>query len=251
MLHILLPMAGAGSRFIDEGYALPKPLLAVGQNPMVISAMKMLPKSDKQTFIIRKEHEINYQITDKIYHYFKDANVLSLDYLTEGQASTCLIAKDLINNNDELIITACDNGLVFDENKFNDLKTNADAIVFTFRNNPAVLVKPNAYGWVKVNNQEITHASVKKALSETPMNDHAIVGTFWFKKGAYFVEAAEKMIAENRRINNEFYVDECVNDIIDMGLKVCVFEIDQYICWGTPQDYETYLFWEKYFNKNK
>ncbi|MFL5728351.1 MAG: hypothetical protein ACJ75J_02585, partial [Cytophagaceae bacterium] len=82
-----------------------------------------------------------------------------------------------------------------------------------------------------------------------PMNDHAVVGTFWFKKSSYFVKAAEKMIAENRRINNEFYVDELMKDTLDLGLKTGVFEIDSYICWGTPDDYRTYNYWKSFFSQ--
>lgn len=80
------------------------------------------------------------------------------------------------------------------------------------------------------------------------MKDHAVVGTFWFKSGNIFVEAAEHMIAANTRINNEFYVDECMNDLLSLGYKVKVFEIDYYVCWGTPNDYKTFNYWNEFFN---
>jgi len=241
MLHILLPMAGAGSRFTMAGYQTPKPMLPIDGVPMVIKAVQMLPEAEKHTFILTENHIKIYGIDKEIKHYFPKAAFVPLNYLTEGQASTCLLAKDKINNNDELIIAACDNGLIYDTAAFQALKKDADAIIFTFRNNIAVAENPDAYGWVKTKKDAVTGVSVKKHISTTPMHDHAIVGTFWFKKGTYFIQAAEKMIAENRRINNEFYVDECVQDLLDLGYKVKFFEIDQYICWGTPNDYETYL----------
>ncbi len=81
---------------------------------------------------------------------------------------------------------------------------------------------------------------MKKPISDDPINDHAIVATFWFRHGSDFVKCAEEMIAANDRINNEFYVDQSIKYCIKAGLSVKVFEIDRYIGWGTPADYENY-----------
>ena len=143
--------------------------------------------------------------------------------------------------------------MVMDKEEFQKLSANCDVIVFTYRHNEAVLQNPDAYGWVKVDNyNKITGLSIKKAISDTPMEDHAIVATFWFKRGADFVKAAEKMISENDRINNEFYVDEVIKHALDFGLDARVFEIDRYLGWGTPKDYERYMetinYWKEFVN---
>ena len=102
---------------------------------------------------------------------------------------------------------------------------------------------------------EITGLSIKKAISDTPMNDHAIVATFWFKEGSIFVKSAEKMIQENDRINNEFYVDSVISHLLDLGYSAKVFEIDRYIGWGTPKDYEEYQntikYWKEFVKEDK
>jgi hypothetical protein len=148
-----------------------------------------------------------------------------------------------------LVIGASDNGMIYDRSNFEHASKDADAIIFTFRNNPAVLEKPQAYGWVKVDDDLcVERVSVKVPISQDPMKDHAVVGTFWFKTGKLFVDAAEHMIAANTRINNEFYVDECMNDLLELGYKVKVFEIDHYVCWGTPNDYKTFNYWNEFFN---
>ena len=140
--------------------------------------------------------------------------------------------------------------MVIDKKKFEKLKMETDVLVFTYRNNEAVLENPNAYGWVKVDeNDNITGLSIKKAISDNPMNDHAIVATFWFKEGQIFVKAAEKMIKENERVNNEFYVDSVISHVIDLGYTAKVFEIERYIGWGTPKDYEEYQNTVKYWKE--
>ena len=244
----LIPMAGAGSRFVQEGYKLPKPLIEVDGKPMVVSAIKTLPESEKYILICRDEHISENNIDEIIKENIKNSKFITIDKLTEGQASTCLLAKEYINNEKELMIAASDNGMLWDKKKFEELKKEADCLVWTFRNNKTVVEKPEAYGWCIVDDKlNVKKISVKKSISDTPMKDHSVVGAFWFKEGKIFVEAAEKMIKENRKIKNEFYVDEAINDVIELGYKVKIMEIDKYICWGTPNDLRTYNYWKCFF----
>jgi dTDP-glucose pyrophosphorylase len=246
-------MAGAGSRFTEKGYDIPKPLLPIMGLPMVISAAKALPGNDENMiFVMRDFHITEYGIDKVVKSHFPDAQIIVIDKLTEGQASTCLLAKDLINNDNELLIGASDNGMLFKDERFDKAKEDADALVFTFRNNPTVLPNPRAYGWVEVkgDGRTIIEAKVKYNMPD-PMKKHAYVGAFWFRTGKLFVEAAERMIRQNRRVNNEFYVDECINDVVQLGYRAKVFEVDHYICWGTPNDYKTFLYWESYYKMLK
>jgi len=247
-MNILIPMAGAGSRFQQEGYTTPKPLLDILGKPMVVQAALSLPKGDRYIFVCRDFHITEYQIDQELKKFFPDCIIVTVDHLTEGQASTCLLAKEYINNDEALMIGASDNGMIWNADKFTQMSEQADCMPFTFRNNVTVVPKPQQYGWVVTDeNMNATKVSVKVPISDKPMNDHAIVGAFWFAKGKDFVEAAERMIAKNRRINNEFYVDECINEVIEAGKRVKVFEIDYYICWGTPNDYRTFYYWEGFF----
>lgn len=246
----LIPMAGAGSRFAEAGYTTPKPLLPVLGGPMVVEAARALPHAEKYVFVVRDFQIAEYQIDAHLSNYFPGCEIVVIDHLTEGQAVTCLHAKQLINNEEELVIGASDNGMIYNLPAFEAMKAGADAVVFSFRNNPAVLEKPQAYGWIKTDEDNVVTAmSVKVPVSNTPMADHAVVGAFWFRQGKMFVEAAERMIALNRRINNEFYVDECINDLVELGYKVKVFEINHYVCWGTPNDYKTFNYWEAFYEK--
>lgn len=248
----LIPMAGEGSRFVSEGYSTPKPLIKILGVPMVIRAANDLAQSSTSIFICRDFHISQYKIDEAIKEYFPNSQFITVDSLTEGQACTCLLAKDLINNDSELIIGASDNGMIYDKQAFDALKETTDAIVFSFKNNVSVTFKPNQYGWADTDEQNnIKKMSVKKSISNNPINDHAVAGAFWFKKGKIFVEAAEHMIKQNHRINNEFYVDECINDLIELGYKAKIFEIENYICWGTPNDLRTFEYWQKFFNKMK
>lgn len=259
-MNILIPMAGAGQRFADSGYKIHKPALPTiyrndgKEYPMVVCAVKDLPgilsQGSNVIFIDRDFHKTD-GIENKIQAHYPKAQFITVDQLTEGQACTCLLAKEKINNDEELLIAGCDNGMAADFEQFYQLTKRCDALVFTYRNNWSVMANPDAYGWVKADeNGAITDLSIKKAISENPVADHAIVATFWFRKGSMFVEAAEKMIAENDRVNGEFYVDEAIKHMLALGYDTRIFEIERYIGWGTPADYENYThtlhYWERF-----
>lgn len=243
-------MAGAGQRFADAGYKLPKPLIPVADKPMIVRAAGCLPKPDNWIFVCRQEHIAQAQIDHELKKLFQPAEIVSVDHLTEGQACTCLLAKKFLEPDAVLTIGACDNAMNYDAAKFEAAiaAPDCDALIWTFRNNPAVLQDPRMYGWVDADaHGGVRRVSVKVPISDQPMNDHAVIGAFTFKRAGDFVTAAEAMIRANRRIKNEFYVDEAMNVAVEQGLRVKVFEVEHYICWGTPRDLDTYNYWHGWF----
>ena len=249
-MNIIIPMAGAGKRFSDAGYTVHKPVIMTtywktGEKmPMVVCATKDLPGVEEEganvTYIDRTFHKES-GVEEEIRKYFPKCTFITVDDLTEGQACTCLLAKDKINNEEELLIAGCDNGMVMDAQSFREATGKAEVLAFTYRHNEAVNENPYAYGWIQADEENhITKLSIKKPLSDTPINDHAVVATFWFRQGKDFVKAAEKMIAENDRINGEFYVDEVMRHTMELSMDTRVFEVERYIGWGTPRDYENY-----------
>lgn len=256
---ILIPMAGAGQRFADAGYKVHKPAIMTidretgEEKPMVVCATKDLPgvASDGSNviYVDRTFHKTD-GVEDAIRAYFPKATFITIDHLTEGQACTCMLAEELLDPEEPLLIAGCDNGMDINIEAFEELTKDCDCIVFTYRHNEAVLANPNAYGWMITDEDgNITGTSIKKAISDTPMEDPAVVATFWFKKAKVFLEATKKMIAENDRINQEFYVDQTAKHVLDLGYKAKIFDIDRYVGWGTPADYEAYQKTYQYFKE--
>lgn len=234
----LIPMAGLGQRFVNEGYTTPKPLLLVDGLPMIVQALKALPKAEENVVIIRTDQVDKESISNILNKHFDHITIIEIDKLTEGQASTCLLAEKYIHPNAVLTIGACDNGMEYNKNEFELALQQNDALIWTFRNNPSVLLNPNMYGWVKLDvENKFNLVSCKKQISDNPIMDHAIIGAFTFKKAKYFFNSVKKMIALNDRVNNEFYVDNVFNHLEG---EINVFEVKKYICWGTPSDYEKY-----------
>jgi NDP-sugar pyrophosphorylase family protein len=245
----IIPMAGKGSRFSEQGYTTPKPLIEVNGKPMVIAATDCLPMTTTFTeFICLEEHIKNNDLINQLNKHKPFYNITTLDKVTTGQASTIyegIIRSKNCNMEEKLIIGTCDSGHLH-----NNLLPDADVLVYTFRNNPAVKNNPNAYSYIDVNEDgNALSVSMKKPISDHPSMDHAITGAFVFNKAKFFVENYINIVEKGIMFNNEHYADLVVQECIDNGLNVKVLEVDEYLCWGTPEDYQTYLYWQSFFHK--
>ena len=252
---LVLPMAGKGSRFSERGYELPKPLLDVNGEPMIVQAVDCLPKSQNNIFICLDEHLKNYNLKEILTEKY-DADIIKINETTKGQACTCEIGinESNLNLNNPIMISACDNGVSYNKEKYLEIINDEtiDVIVWSFRNNQTSKLNPDMYAWLEVDeNDYIKHVSCKKFIYDDPLKTHAIIGTMFFRKAKYFMDGLCKNYEDDIKTNGEFYVDDVLNQNIKSGLKVKVFEVDNYICWGTPDDYKTYNYWLKYFKIKK
>jgi CTP:phosphocholine cytidylyltransferase-like protein len=250
----IFPMAGRGSRFQEQGYKNPKPLIKINDKPMFMEAIKCLPQSTNNLFICLQDHLDSYPILQEIHRYYPKSSIFGIKDVTDGQACTCDdgIKNCEVNLDNPILITACDNGVYYNVDRYQKLVDDDrnDIIVWTFRNNQSSKVNPSAYAWLEVDdNDYITRVSCKQYINGTdPLKTHAIIGTMFFRKGKYFTQGYKEMIRKNIRTNGEFYVDNVINENILQGLRVKVFEVDNYICWGTPNDYKTFLYWQDHFS---
>jgi hypothetical protein len=150
-----------------------------------------------------------------------------------------------------LMISACDNGIYYNIQKYNELlgDNNIDIIIFSFSNNPTSKLYPNMYAWLDVDDDNfIKRVSIKKKFSDCE-NKYAIIGTMVFKKALYFKKGYKYIVENNIKTNNEYYVDNIIEPLIKMGYKCKIFNVDNFLCWGTPNDYKTYNYWFDYFSK--
>jgi dTDP-glucose pyrophosphorylase len=241
MLNILLPIAGRGQRFKDVGYDKPKPLIDVMGKPMVVRAVdnflgtNIFSRQDMRwTFICLKSlmDEYGQELKDEIGPL--DKQFITVDKTTEGAACTALLAKEYINNDDELVISDCDH-LTLDPDYFDialDLfkRRNVDGGIFCFWNDSP-----------KWSYLRISDGLVKEVVEKQVVSNFANTGTYYFRRGRDFVEAAERMISNNVRVNNEFYIAPCYNQLIIDGKKIMPYFVNQMVPLGTPVDLKTYV----------
>jgi hypothetical protein len=157
-----------------------------------------------------------------------------------------------IDLDESILITACDNTCLYNPLEFQRmmLDDSIDVIVFGFNNHPSTYTKPHMYAWLETRDNEVISVSCKQYCPEKhdAKKSYVIEGTMLFKKSRYFLDGYLYNKTNNIRTNGEFYVDDVLTYCINRALNVKLLPLTNYICWGTPDDYETYLYWLKYFN---
>lgn len=243
--HVVIPMAGEGSRFKDAGYTIPKPFIPVGGKPMIRWVIEnMIPKHIPLDHYKLKFHLIvrtSYVTGNALDSLFWDvpSNVSytyhTTDGLTEGAACSVLLAEKEINNSDPLLIINSDQYLEWDPDVFYKTLLNPayDGNILTF-------YQPNPYdlkwSYAKVNKDgHVTEVQEKKWISP-----YATVGLYGWRRGADYVKYANQMIVKNIRVKNEFYVCPVYNEAIADGQHVRVKLCSGMWGLGVPEDLETF-----------
>jgi hypothetical protein len=245
----LIPSCGDGMRFIEKKKDFFKPLIKVDNKNMIKKTIDSLPIAKKNVVIIRKDHDEKYNFSEKIKRENKNIEVMKLNKKTSGMASTCYEYVKKINKKTPLLISSCDYAVIFNEKKFsNIIKTlNPDVIIWTFKNYPDARLAPYAYAYLEVSNGLVKKISEKKPISDQPHLDHIAQGIFYFKSAEIFLKATKEMFKKKRTINNEYYVGNSINELIKKNYNVLPFQVEQYICLGTPRDLNVYKYWFKIF----
>lgn len=230
-MKVIIPMAGAGSRFANVGYTFPKPLISVknmNDKPMIQVIVENLNIDAEHIFIVRKEHCDQYNLKQLLGVISPGCKIVEVDHLTEGAACTVLLAKEFINNNEPLLIANSDQFIEWDSNEFMYSMTSGkvDGGILTFLN-----THPK-WSYVKLDSNDfVTEVREKEVIST-----NATVGIYYWQRGADFVKYAEQMISKNIRVNNEFYAAPVYNEAIADGKRVKIFKVNKMWGLGTPED---------------
>lgn len=252
---VIVPMAGLGQRFINEGYSLPKPLIPVSGKPMVAQASHDLPPARRRAFALRKNMPGYEAANTELSRRYRHSVITTVDRVTEGQACTAIIALDALEKKfgattEPITIGSCDSGALYDLAAYRKLisRADTDVIVWGIRGYANAIRHPAMHSWISSCGDVIRSVSVKAPL-DNPESDPVVLGTFTFRRSNDFRRTVRRMVERNGTTNGEFYIDACINDAIDMGLNCRLFEVDSYLCWGTPDDLRTFEYWQSCFHK--
>ena len=232
-MNVLIPMAGAGSRFAQVGYSFPKPLIEVNGKPMIQVVLENLNIEANFTFVVRKEHYEKYSLQYLLTLIAPGCNIVQVDELTEGSACTTMLAKEFINNDDPLLLANSDQFMEWNSNE-SLYAFNADGIdggILTFK-----ATHPK-WSYAKVG----ADGFVSEVAEKKPISDDATVGVYYWKKGSDYVKYTEQMIEKDIRTNGEFYICPVFNEAIADGKKIRIKEIERMWGIGTPEDLSYFL----------
>ena len=233
--NIVVPMAGRGARFTEEGYTDSKPFIDVNGKPMiqrVIENLNIEFDSNYEFVIIclREDYEkYDFSIFDDIIGHTQ-YKVICLDDVTEGAAQTLLKAEKYIKNNTPMLSFNTDQMIDYNTDMWKSFeKFDGGIPCFWGNSEDWSYAKCDESGYVE-------EVAEKKVIS----ND-ATAGYYYWSKGSDYVKYARQMIEENSRTNNEFYVAPVYNWAIKDGKKIAIYMVDKIYELGTPEYLENYL----------
>ena len=232
-MKVLIPMAGAGSRFEKAGYTFPKPLIDVEGKPMIQAVVDNLNIEAQHVFIVQKSHYEKYSLQQTLNQISPNCEIVQVDGVTEGAACTTLLAKQYIDNDEPLVIANSDQYVEWDSNEFmySMVADSVDGGILSFKS-----THPK-WSYAKLGDDGF----VCEVAEKKPISDIATVGIYYWKKGSDYVKYAEDMIEKNIRVNNEFYVCPVFNQAIEDNKKVKIFNVEKMWGIGTPEDLQIFL----------
>lgn len=232
-LNIIIPMAGAGSRFAAAGYTFPKPLIDVNNKPMIHHVVDNIGIEANYIYVVQKAHREQYNLDTLLNLITPDCKIVEVDGLTEGSAVTSLMAKEHIDNDNPLFFANSDQHVVWDPMDFmyEMQETKSDGGIVTFK-----ATHPK-WSFAKADENNF----VTEVAEKNPISDNATVGFYYWKHGSDYVKYAEQMIEKNIRTNNEFYICPVFNEAIGDNKKIKMYQADEMWGLGTPEDLQHFL----------
>lgn len=240
-LHIIMPMAGEGSRFLNEGWTTPKPLIELKGQPLfkrAIGSVLMDGIPMKYSFIVRQEHIDKYAIDEGIMSFLPEANVFSVLKTTRGAVETCLVAESAIADDDAVIIMDCD--LEFRSKEFLRIIKSILALPVIDTSGGALVSFESdlpRYSYAEVD----ADGYVVRTAEKEVISNNALCGAYFFSSGKRFKEIAHRLLDEIDFKKPEFYVSLLYNYLLKDNERVYLAKMEEYYSYGTPEELKRYL----------
>jgi NDP-sugar pyrophosphorylase family protein len=239
VLNIVVPIAGRGSRFAKAGYDRPKPLILVHGQPMIHTVVRNVRprRPHRFVFLALREHLVNFPLQETLRNIAPGCIVIPVGSVTEGAACTVLLARELIDTCDPLMLVNSDQWVDVSIDEYLDElpRTNADGVIMT------MTAHDPKWSFVALDNRR----RVTRVVEKTVISEEATVGIYAFRQGRHFVHAADRMIAKNLRVNGEFYVAPVYNELVADGAAIVTYNVGRegagMYGLGIPSDLERFL----------
>lgn len=235
-LHIIMPMAGEGSRFAKAGWTTPKPLIELQGVPLfqrAIGSVAIEGVEMKYSFIVRQEHIDKQHIDSLIKAILPESQVFSVQKTTRGAVETCLVAEEAIDDEDAVVVMDCD--LEFRSVRYNELVAKALSLPISEADGGALVSFDSdnpRYSYAQIDDE----GRVLRTAEKEPISTHALCGAYFFGSGMDFKRIAHQLLEDGTHGKPEFYVSLLYNYLLAEGKIVRLATMEEYYSYGTPEE---------------
>lgn len=248
-MHIIIPMSGLGSRFIQAGYKDPKPLIMIDGKPIIEHVCDLFPGEAKITFICREEHLLTTSMRETLTRIRPTAKIVSIKPHRLGPVFAVSQLFNEIDDEEEVIVNYCDFGAYWNYADFlhHTRSRNADGAIPAYKHFHPHMLGTTNYAFMRDENQWMQVIQEKKPFTDNRLEEYASSGTYYFKHGRYVKKYFQQLMDQKLDLNGEYYVSMIYNLLRQDNLNVSIYEIQHMLQWGTPEDVEEYKVWSDYF----
>ena len=253
-IHLIFPMSGQGVRFKEAGYKDPKPLIDVNGSPMIERLVNAFPQQWPCTFVVADNH-LETLLPKTLSSLRPHASILSIPPHKKGPLIAIIKALETINENQPILISYCDYGIVWDPYHFQNFvsSTNCDACVISYKGFHAHYHTETPYAYSLLNEfGQIIKVKEKGWFTDNREDEYASCGAYYFKNKEILNQAIQFQIDSNQQLNGEFYTSLTVEALLQANpnADVRIYEIPYFFQWGTPNDLESFIYWEKSYQSH-
>ncbi|MCJ8344679.1 NTP transferase domain-containing protein [bacterium] len=250
-MNIVIPMAGHSRRFTQAGYETPKPFIMIDGRPMIQRVCEMFDDQDHFIFVAQEKHLQKNKYYQILKNLMPNSKIIAIKEHEKGPVFSTLYAEESIDQTQGLIISYCDFYQEWDYRQYLRDIHSYDGGIATFRGFHAASFGDTFYAYLKANSQmEMLELREKASFTDQRRDEHASSGVYSFANWGIFKKYADELLNSEMKLGSEYYVSLIYNLMVRDQCKVKLHEISKFICWGTPEDLEQYLFWSQYFAKD-
>jgi NDP-sugar pyrophosphorylase family protein len=244
--QLIIPMSGLGKRFIEAGYAIPKPLIPILGEPMIAHILRMYKGWDDIIFIVNKDHLENseLQLEETLLNMKPQAKIVAIERHKLGPSYAVIQAKEFLAKDKPVVVNYCDFAGEFDLDEYEKELWNKDATLLTYTGFHPHMLGSTKYAYIQKNeHDEVVAIQEKESFTASPMSEEASAGSYGFGNGKILIDAIENQILSQDSFNGEFYTSLTLKPILKAKGKISSVIMKSFFQWGTPEDLTDFLYW--------
>ncbi len=236
-MNIIITMAGLGTRFRKAGYEMPKYMIKARGKTLFEWSMDSLlgyhGHVSKYVFVVRREDGAADFIREQSRRYgIQQVEVVEIDHMTDGQATTCMLAIPFCNPEESVLIYNIDTYVEPYEMKYEDLAGDGHI--------PCFHGKGDHWSFARLD----TEGRVAEVREKVRISDNCTLGAYYFSSAELYQRMYEEYYADDSRMEkNEKYIAPLYNYMIEKGLSVTISLVDErkVHVLGTPEELQEFL----------
>lgn len=236
-MNIIITMAGLGTRFRRAGYKMPKYRIEARGKTLFEWSMDSLlgynEQVSKYVFVVRREDQAADFIREQCLKYgIQQTEVMEIDHMTDGQATTCMLAIPRCNPKEPVMIYNIDTYVEPYELKYEDISGDGHIPCFRAEGDHWSFARLDAEG------------KVAEVREKVRISDNCTLGAYYFSSAELYQRLYEEYYADGSHMEkNEKYIAPLYNYMIEKGLSVTISLVDEkkVHVLGTPEELQEFL----------